>query len=60
MMLHLLLSVVVTNVNNVYNFDSLKCICNDCGNKWESEKWEWKCTRCNSNNIDQNVMMRGL
>ena len=24
MMLHLLLSVVVTNVNNVYNFDSLQ------------------------------------
>lgn len=38
----------------------VKCSCNNCGKRWESEKWEGKCPGCHSKNINQDAMMRGL
>lgn len=38
----------------------VNCLCHDCGHKWESEAFVGKCPLCDSNNINQNVMMRGL
>jgi len=38
----------------------VKCKCNNCGNTWETENWTRKCLKCNSTNINQDAMMRGL
>ena len=38
----------------------VNCICKDCGHKWKSESFTKSCPRCNSNNIEQTPMMRGL
>lgn len=38
----------------------VKCICNNCGNRWESKVWVGKCPECHSENINQNAMMSGL
>lgn len=38
----------------------VKCLCNNCGHRWESEKWTGKCPICHSDNINQDAMMRGL
>jgi rubrerythrin len=38
----------------------VKCVCRDCGNKWESETLPKSCPECNSFSMDQTTMMRGL
>lgn len=38
----------------------VSCICKDCCHKWKSDVWTKSCPECNSNNIDQNAMTRGL
>ena len=38
----------------------VKCICNICGNRWESEVWVGKCPECHNENINQSAMMSGL
>ncbi len=38
----------------------VKCFCNNCGHSWESASWARKCPECNSENINQDAMIRGL
>jgi Zn finger protein HypA/HybF involved in hydrogenase expression len=33
-------------------------LCQDCGNKWESEEWRGKCPKCGSQNISQKAIIK--
>jgi Zn finger protein HypA/HybF involved in hydrogenase expression len=38
----------------------IKCVCKDCGHKWEPDALSKSCPECNSSSIDCITMMRGL
>lgn len=38
----------------------VKCVCKDCGHKWESEMLPKGCPECHRFSIDQTAMIRGL